>query len=201
MGHPASFNREESIYSKSSHRIQAGIVLVPYSRRFRPKLMEIRSIFTILKKAAVISSLLFGCSFLSGQKKQFPIGAEVWGGYSYLRFEATKLGFNDQLNLNGWDGGVALPDLYEGLGVAVDISAHYTRGMEEYNFLIGPQYSYTLKGMRVYGHGLFGKARDRLRQPCTTNLEPSDLHKAVAFGGGADLPLGDRISIRAIQAD
>ena len=55
--------------------------------------------------------------------------------------------------------------------------------------------------MRFYGHGLFGKARDRLRQPGTTNLEPSDLHKAVAFGGGADLPLGDRFSIRAIQAD
>ena len=164
--------------------------------------MEIRLIFTILKKAAVFSSLLFvGCSFLSGQKKQFPIGAEVWGGYSYLRFEATKLGFNDQLNLNGWDGGVALPDLYEGLGVAVDISGHYTGLMEEYNFLIGPQYSYKVKGMGLYGHALFGKARDRLRQPGTTNLEPSDLHKAVAFGGGVDIPVTDRFSFRAIQAD
>src|SRR5207253_4877327 len=62
-------------------------------------------------------------------------------------------GFNDQLNLNGWNGGVSLPDLYEGLGVAVDISGHYTGEMEEYNFLIGPQYSYKLKGVRFYGHG------------------------------------------------
>ena len=94
-----------------------------------------------------------------------------------------------------------MPDLYEGLGVAVDISGHYTGEMEEYNFLIGPQYSYTLKGMRLYGHAMFGKARDRLRQPGTTNLEPSDLHKAIALGGGVDIPVTDRFSFRAIQAD
>jgi hypothetical protein len=164
--------------------------------------MEIRPIFTILKKAAVFSSLLLvSCSMLSAQKKQFPIAAEVWGGYSYVRFEATELGFNDDLGLNGWIGGVSLPDLYQGLGVAVDISGHYTTEMEEYNFLIGPQYSYKLKGMRFYGHGLFGKARDRLRQPGTTSLEPSDLHKAAAFGGGVDFSLTDRFSVRAIQAD
>ncbi len=147
--------------------------------------MEIRPVFTILKRAAVL--LFLSCCPIVNAQKRFPIGAEVWGGYSYLRFEATKLGFNDQLNLNGWNGGATLPDLYEGLGVAVDISGHYTGEMEEYNFLIGPQYSYKFKGVRFYGHGLFGKARDRLRQPGTTNLEPSDLHKAVAFGGGADL--------------
>jgi len=161
--------------------------------------MEIRPVFTILKRAAVL--LFLSCCPIVNAQKRFPIGAEVWGGYSYLRFEATKLGFNDQLNLNGWNGGASLPDLYEGLGVAVDISGHYTGEMEEYNFLIGPQYSYKFKGVRFYGHGLFGKARDRLRQPGTTNLEPSDLHKAVAFGGCSDLPLGDRFSIRAIQAD
>jgi hypothetical protein len=163
--------------------------------------MEIRPIFTILKKAAVFSSLLLvSCSILSAQKK-FPIAAEAWGGYSYLRFEATKLGFNDQLNLNGWNGGVSLPDLYQGLGAAVDVSGHYTGELEQFTFLIGPQYSFTLKGMRLYGHGLFGKARDRLRQPGTTNIEPSNLSRAVALGGGVDFQLTDRFSIRAVQAD
>jgi hypothetical protein len=163
--------------------------------------MAIRPVFPILKQAAsLLFVFLFSCTVLNAQKK-FPIGAEVWGGYSYLRFEATKLGFSDQLNLNGWNGGASLPNLYEGLGLAVDISGHYTGEMEEYNFLIGPQYSYKLMGMRLYGHGLFGKARDRLRQPGTTNLEPSDLHKAAALGGGVDVPLGDRFSFRAIQAD
>ena len=161
--------------------------------------MAIRPVFPILRQAAALL-FLFSCTVLNAQKK-FPIGAEVWGGYSYLRFEAVKLGFSDQLNLNGWNGGASLPNLYEGLGLAVDISGHYAREMEEYNFLIGPQYSYKLMGMRLYGHALFGKARDRLRQPGTTNLEPSDLHKAAALGGGIDVPLGDRFSFRAIQAD
>jgi hypothetical protein len=67
--------------------------------------------------------------------------------------------------------------------------------------MIGPQYTYEWKGIRFYGHGLFGKARDRLRQPGTTQLEPSHLGKAVAFGGGVDLPLKGRFSVRPIQAD
>jgi hypothetical protein len=162
--------------------------------------MEIRPVFTILNKAAALL-FLFCCPILTAQKKQFPVAAEVWGGYSYLRFEATKLGFTDQLNLNGWNAGASLPDLYQGLGVAVDFSGHYTDKILEYNFLIGPQYSYTLNGMRFYGHGLFGKARVRLRQPGTTNIEPSDLHKAAAFGGGVDIPVTERFSFRAIQAD
>jgi len=161
--------------------------------------MEIRVVFTVLKKATALFFLAC-CPLLSAQK-QFPIGAEVWGGYSYLRFEASQLGFADDLNLHGWNGGLSLPDLYRGFGVAADISGHYASEMEEYNFLIGPQYSFELKGMRLYGHGLFGKARDRLRQPGTTNFEPSDLHKAFAFGGGVDIPVSNRFSFRALQAD
>src|SRR5262249_30189789 len=162
--------------------------------------MEIRRVFAISKRATAFIFLIC-CPVLNAQKKQFPLAAEAWGGYSYLRFEATKLGFNDDLNMNGWNGGLSLPNLYESLGVAVDISGHYTDKLLEYNFLIGPQYSYSMKGLRFYGHGLFGKARVRLRQPGTTNLEPSDLHKAVAFGGGVDIPFSERFSFRAIQGD
>jgi hypothetical protein len=126
---------------------------------------------------------------------------DVFGGYSYLRFDSKTLGFANQLNLNGGNIEVALPDLYEGLGAVIDVSGHSTTEMEEFNFMIGPQYTYEWKGIRFYGHGLFGKARDRLRQPGTTQLEPSHLGKAVAFGGGVDLPLKGRFSVRPIQAD
>jgi hypothetical protein len=162
--------------------------------------MEIRPVRAIFKRAAAFLFLAC-CPILNAQKRQFPIAAEAWGGYSYLRFEATKFGFNQDLNLNGWNGGLSLPDLYRGFGVAADISGHYTPELLQYNFLIGPQYSFELKGLRLSGHGLIGKARTRLRQPGTTNLEPSDLHKAFAFGGDVDIPLGSRFSFRAIQAD
>jgi hypothetical protein len=167
--------------------------------------MEIRRVFTIHKRAAVFPFLLLAfCPFLHGQRSlklpKLPT-TEVWGGYSYLRFDATKLGFADRLTLNGGEFGVSLPDLYYGLGVDADISGHYTREMEEFNFLIGPQYTFQWKGIRLQGHGLFGKARDRLRLPGTTQVEPSDLHKAMAFGGGLDFPLGQRFSLRAVQGD
>ena len=163
--------------------------------------MAIRRMFSIQKKAAVLIVVGALCAMASAQKASKLPAIDVFGGYSYLRFESTTLGFSDQLNLNGANIGVSLPDLYEGLGVAVDASGHYTREMEEYNFMIGPQYSLQWKGIRLYGHGLFGKARDRLRQPGSTQLEPSHLGRAIAFGGGVDFPLAGRLSVRAIQAD
>jgi hypothetical protein len=143
----------------------------------------------------------FVCPAASAQTKSRLPAIDVFGGYSYLRFESTTLGFANQSQLNGANISIALPDLYQGLGVAVDVSGHYSREMEEFNFMIGPQYTYQWKGMRLYGHGLFGKARDRLRQPGTTQLEPSFLSYAVAFGGGVDFPLKGRFSVRAVQAD
>ena len=164
--------------------------------------MAILRVFPVRKKAAVLIFVLSSfCHLAYGQKTSRLPSIELFGGYSHLRFESTTLGFADQSNLNGWNGEISLPDLYEGFGIAADISGHYTREMEEYNFLIGPQYSFKWKGARLYGHALFGKARDRLRQPGSTQFEPSNLSRAIALGGGLDFPLGERLSVRVIQAD
>lgn len=168
--------------------------------------MAIPGMSPIQRRAAVfflLGSLLCAVapSRLVAQSKSKLPAIDVFGGYSYLRFDSKTLGFANQLNLNGGNIEVALPNLYEGLGAVIDVSGHSTTEMEEFNFMIGPQYTYEWKGIRFYGHGLFGKARDRLRQPGTTQLEPSHLGKAVAFGGGVDLPLKGRFSVRPIQAD
>jgi hypothetical protein len=168
--------------------------------------MAILRMFLIQRRAAVLmSAVSISCSFfcppVSAQSMLKLPAIEVFGGYSHLRFESTTLGFSDHLNLNGGNVSVSLPDLYEGLGATVDVSGYYAREMEEFNFMIGPQYSYQWKGVRLYGHGLFGKARDRLRQPGSTLVEPSHLGRAIALGGGLDLPLGGRLSVRAVQAD
>jgi hypothetical protein len=163
--------------------------------------------FPAQRKAAVfflvsVSLLcLFFCAPASAQSKSKLPAIDVFGGYSYLRFDAKTLGFANDLNLNGANVSVALPDLYMGLGAAIDISGHFANELEEFNFMIGPQYTYEWKGMRWYGHGLFGKARARLRQPGTTNVGPSYLSSAVAFGGGLDFPLSGRFSVRVFQAD
>jgi len=162
--------------------------------------MDIQRVFRVQRKVVLYGFVLLAlCPVLRAQRSKLPV-VEVFGGYSYLRFDSTTLSFSDKSNMNGWNGSLSLPDLYQGLGVAVDVSGHYTPQLAEYNFLVGPQYSFSWKGARLYGHGLFGKARTRLRQPGSTQLEPSDLHRAIAFGGGLDFPLNQRFSVRVVQA-
>jgi hypothetical protein len=168
--------------------------------------MVIPGMFALRNRAAVlVLSVSILCALapspVSAQGKVKLPAIDVFGGYSYLRYESKTLGFADQMTLNGANVEVALPDLYEGLGAVVDLSGHYQSQMEEFNVMIGPQYTYEWKGIKFYGHGLFGKARDRLRQPGTTQVEPSSSGRAVALGGGVDFPLKGRLSVRAIQAD
>lgn len=168
--------------------------------------MAIPGMSPVQRKAAVFRLVVLGlcafsCPLVSAQSKLKLPAIDVFGGYSYLRFESTTLQFSDQSQLNGANISVALPDLYEGLGVVADVSGHYTGNLEEFNFMIGPQYTYEWKGIRFYGHGLFGKSRTRLLSIGTTQVEPSYLGKAIAFGGGVDLPLKGRFSVRVAQAD
>lgn len=161
--------------------------------------MELRRVSSVGRRTAVLAFLaLLVCPLVVGQKLP---ALEAWAGYSHLRFEGTTLGFSDQLDLNGWNGGLSLPHIVGGLGAAIDLSGHYTRELEEYNFLIGPQYSIEWRSIRFYGHGLFGKSRNRLRQPGSTLLEPSSLGRSIAGGGGIDIPFSQRFSFRAVQAD
>jgi hypothetical protein len=164
--------------------------------------MAIRRVFPIQRQAAVFAfAALMICPLASAQSFFKVPTIDVFAGYSYLRFDSKPLGFADQLNLNGWNAEIALPNLYQGFGVAADVSAHYAHELAAYNFLIGPQYTYEVKNLRVYGHALFGKSRDRLSFPGSTELEPSNLARDVALGGGVDIPIGGRLSWRAVQGD
>jgi hypothetical protein len=161
--------------------------------------MAARGFRSLGRQAALLAFLAFlVCPFLRAQKLP---AVEAWGGYSHLRFDATTLGFSDQLNLNGWSAGLSLPHIVSGLGVAADASGHYTPELEEYNFMVGPQYSFEWKSMRFYAHGMFGRSRNRLRHPGSTLLAPSWLGRAIAAGGGVDIPVSERFSVRVVQAD
>jgi hypothetical protein len=158
--------------------------------------------FAICTKAA---ALLFAVScfslFASGQSFFKKPEVNVFAGYSLLRFDSQPLGYSKTLNLNGGDLEISLPNLYQGFGIAVDFSGHSSSQAEQFNFLIGPQYRFEVKGLRPFVHGLVGKTRTRLLQLGTSQAEPSTLGYSVALGGGLDIPLGDRFSIRPIQAD
>ena len=44
-------------------------------------------------------------------------------------------------------------------------------------------------------------AQTRVREPGSTFAEPSDRQRVIALGGEVDVPVSDRFSIRAVQAD
>jgi hypothetical protein len=125
----------------------------------------------------------------------------VVAGYSLQRFDATKYNFSATQNLQGGFLEVSLPNLYQGWGVAADFSGHWNDQLETFNFLIGPQYRFELKGVDFFAHGLGGKSRSRLLKLGTSQIEPSSLGATFAMGGGADIPIGKRFSIRAAQVD
>jgi len=159
-------------------------------------------LFAVCTKAA---ALLFAVScfslFASGQGFFKMPEVNIFAGYSLVRFDSQPLGYSKTLNLNGGNLEISLPNLYQGLGIAADVSGHWNDQAEQFNFLIGPQYRFEVKGLRPFAHGLFGKTRTRLLQLGASQAEPSTLGYGVALGGGFDIPLGDRFSIRPIQAD
>lgn len=164
--------------------------------------MATRWVFRILKISVAWGLLAFACCPVVCAQKFLKLPTiDVFTGYSYLRFDSKPLGFSDQLNLNGWNFELALPHIYEGLGAVADVSAHYGHEMTSYNFLIGPQYTVDVKDFQIYGHGLFGKSRDRVGLTGNSLLQPSDLAREFAVGGGVDRALTNRLSWRIVQGD
>jgi len=154
------------------------------------------------RKAAVWAIVAFVlCPLASAQKFLKLPTVDVFAGYSYLRFDSKPLGFSDQLNLNGWNFELSIPYIYQGLGAVADVSANYGHELSAYNFLIGPQYSFDVKNFRIFGHMMYGKSRDRLSFPGSTQLGPSNLARNIALGGGVDIPIGKKVFWRALQGD
>jgi hypothetical protein len=126
---------------------------------------------------------------------------DVFGGYSYLRFDSAPLGFNGRSNLNGWNASVSVPNIYRHLGITADASGNSGSELTVYNFLVGPQLSVSHGENRLYGHVLFGKTRERFEPQGVSTPGFSTLVRAYALGGGYDWNLNRRFDIRLIQAD
>lgn len=143
--------------------------------------------------------LVFG-SVASAQKSLLP-PIEVFGGYSHLSLSSNGLGFENWTQMNGFEVAVTLPHIYRGLGITADASGNYASALEQYNYLIGAQYLWEFNRFRFIAHGLYGRAQTRVLHAGSTFTEPSDRQRSIALGGEIDVPLSNRISFRAVQAD
>jgi hypothetical protein len=157
--------------------------------------------FSIWNFSICAAMVFFFSSLAAAQNKSRLPGIEIFGGYSHLSLSSNGLGFENWTQMSGGEVAVTLPHIYRGLGITADASANYSTALEQYNYFIGPQYTWEFGWFRFIAHGLYGRAQTRLRQPGSTFIEPSDRQRSLALGGEVDLPISDRIIIRAVQAD
>ena len=128
---------------------------------------------------------------------------EAFGGYQYLR-----VGKGASINMQGWDGSLAV-NLNDWFGIVGDVSGSYqTRGgvpntLSMHTFTFGPQITYRKeKRTAPFAHLLFGAARNN-QALSVFSLGPARANTVFALmvGGGMDVKVNDRFSIRAGQFD
>jgi hypothetical protein len=153
------------------------------------------------KRAAVfiflVSSVVMAASSLSAG--QVAPRWDFYGGYSYLRFDSTTLGFANWSNLNGFNGDVTF-NITPRWGVTADGSGHYGSQLTVYNYMVGPQYALRRDKSKFFVHGLFGKAQNTIDISTSIHGGFLSVGRSIAGGGGYDLDLTPRFTFR-VQAD
>lgn len=132
---------------------------------------------------------------------------EVFGGWNIVLPEE----YMPVDSLNGWEGSFTVNG-NEYLSGVIDVSGLYT-GWESneiglssmHNFMVGPQFRLTKVSERFvpFVRALFGLSHIRFSDQLEDNDEGQMNQNgfAMAFGGGVDFNLNDRISIRPAQIE
>lgn len=124
--------------------------------------------------------------------------ADIFVGYSYLRFDSATLGLPHQSSLNGWAATGTMYLYKPWLGAFADISGNYAKSFglafSAYNFLAGPELAYRRRGQTLFVRGLAGVARNNISGATDTGFE-------YGGGGGLDINLRPHLAVRAFQAD
>ena len=123
---------------------------------------------------------------------------EIFGGYSYLR--------DDGHNLHGWTG-TLIVNVNEWFAIASDFDGHsgsHREGAEdvsvhEYAFTFGPHVALRNRSrVTPFAYALFGAAHENVK---TAGVPESASGFASTLGGGFDVRVNHRVSVRAIQVD
>jgi peptidoglycan-associated lipoprotein len=126
--------------------------------------------------------------------------AEVFGGYSWGGGNFHGWGASVTGNVNRW------------FGVTADFSGHHGREQNgvvferqhAHSFLFGPRFSLRRKRATVFAYALAGGVnfKDEVSVPSVNfNASASDTGFNMALGGGLDIHVSERVSVRAFQMD
>lgn len=123
---------------------------------------------------------------------------EVFGGYSRLRADGHSL--------NGWTG-TFIVKVNSWFAIAADVDGHYGSHREgtehvrvrEHAFTFGPHVALENQSrVTPFAFALFGGAHEKVR---VAGVAESATGFAANLGGGLDLRVTERVSLRLIQVD
>jgi hypothetical protein len=115
--------------------------------------------------------------------------AEVFTGYSFTSYDNSGV---DRVEGHGWHI-AANGNVNRWFGIEGDLSGHYENGRSVHYAQGGVRFTHRGERVSPYAHALTGGAFiDALGQ---------GVDWVITVGGGVDVKVNDRISIRAIQAD
>ncbi len=154
--------------------------------------MMARQMVGTIGKFFLLAALVL-CTSLTA-KAQIEPHVDVFGGYSYMRFNPQFN--NSDVNLNGWNAAVDFK-FYRGLGIVGDFAGDYgsPQGVSGNvtTYLFGPQISLPAP-VSPFAHVLFGGAH--------INIEGNtDNSFAMGFGGGIDIRAFHNLAFRVFEID
>ena len=170
-----------------------------------------------MKKLVLVAVLLLGFSAMAAA--QDAPAVEIFGGYSFLRMDTATAfgapsGYGD-LNLHGWDANIAFNG-NNWLGFVADFAGHYGTmdtsydygqpagslvswaDISLYSIMLGPKVTLHRGKVTPFLHGLFGYAHGKAKE-LGSSVTENDF--AMAFGGGLDINLSDRVAFRPAQVE
>jgi hypothetical protein len=126
-----------------------------------PPLVQLKHRFLLEKipgmAAAVLLLLLTLGTAWPSVAQEMP-RVQVFGGYSYTRYDTPSFGFSSPTGLNGYTFSPAY-NLIRGFGVVAELSGGYTTNRNLRDVAVGPQFLYARGKMMFSAHLLFGEAR------------------------------------------
>ena len=152
-----------------------------------------------MRKAICAVCLVLLAAASASAQEEVP-KAEVFGGYSWAGGDFHGWGASVTGNVNRW------------FGVTADSSGHYSGGEpgvvrireRAHSLLVGPRFSLRRKRATTFAYALVGGVRFRgeLSAP-TLSLFVADEDTGfnMALGGGLDVKVSRRVSVRAFQLD
>ena len=155
-----------------------------------------------MKKLVLVAVLMLGFAVLA-VAQDIP-KAEIFGGYSFVKCEANANADDIDCSMSGWDANLAVNGS-KYLAFVADFSGVYgdiedAGNLKLFSAMFGPKLTIRAGRVTPYIQGLFGATHASFTAEDDVEAETENMF-AMAFGGGIDVAVNDRISIRPAQVE